>query len=171
MRPFAVRIVVTFMSAIANLIERRGSPSGSISRRVSMMIMAATMVMMTLTGGVLFAIPGVMMSLFTQDAAVIAGGIPLLRIVAVSEPIYGMAIILEGTFNGVGDTKATMIIMLFSFVLFRQLYLFTVYRFIGGIVPVSLGYPAGWIMCSAIILVYYYRFARQKAVRRAEQGL
>ena len=62
-----------------------------------------------------------------------------------------------------------MVIMLFSFVLFRQLYLFTVWQLSGSIVPVALGYPAGWIMCSTIILVYYYRFARQRAIRRAEQ--
>ena len=66
-----------------------------------------------------------------------------------------------------GDTKATMFIMLGSFVLFRQLYLFTAYRLGGGIVPIALGYPAGWIMCSAVILVYYYRFAQQRANRRA----
>ncbi len=64
-----------------------------------------------------------------------------------------------------------MIIMLFSFVFFRQIYLFTAYKLGGGIVPISLGYPAGWIVCSAIILVYYYRFAHKRAILLAEQGL
>ena len=109
--------------------------------------------------------------LFNQEAEVIAFGTLFIRLVSPFYLLCTINQIYSGALRGVGDTKATMIIMLFSFVLFRQLYLFTVYRFIGGIVPVSLGYPAGWIMCSAIILVYYYRFARQKAVRRAEQGL
>ncbi len=45
-----------------------------------------------------------MMGLFTADAAVIALGATVLRMVAVSEPFYGVAIILEGMLQGVGDT-------------------------------------------------------------------
>ena len=107
--------------------------------------------------------------LFNQEAEVIAFGTLFIRLVS---PFYLLCTINQvysGALRGVGDTKATMVIMLFSFVLFRQLYLFTVWHLSGSIVPVALGYPAGWIMCSTIILVYYYRFARQRAIRRAEQ--
>ena len=81
-------------------------------RRVSLLITLLATGFMTVAGAVLFAIPTQMMGLFTNDAAVIAGGVTVLRIVAVSEPIFGMSIILEGVFNGVGDTKAPFIIAL-----------------------------------------------------------
>lgn len=47
------------------------------------------------------------MSLFTQDEIVIRTGARVLRMVALTEPIYGVAVILEGIFNGVGDTMHT----------------------------------------------------------------
>ena len=81
-------------------------------RRVSLLITLMATGVMAVAGAVLFAIPAQMMGLFTNDPAVIAGGVTVLRIVAVSEPIFGMSIILEGVFNGVGDTKAPFVIAL-----------------------------------------------------------
>ena len=54
--------------------------------------------------------PGQVMSIFTKDAEVIRNGIVVLRMVAVSEPIYGALIMMEGIFNGVGNTKTTFIV-------------------------------------------------------------
>ena len=51
-----------------------------------------------------------------------------------------------------------MVIMLTSFVVFRQIYLFTLTRLIGNsMTVVTLGYPAGWVLCSALILIYYLK--------------
>ena len=44
------------------------------------------------------------MGVFTHDPEVIALGTKVLRMVAVSEPVYGVAVVLEGIFQGVGDT-------------------------------------------------------------------
>ena len=60
---------------------------------------------MTMTGGLLFLLSRQMMQLFTPDADVIALGASALRIVALSEPVFGISIILEGIFNGAGDTR------------------------------------------------------------------
>lgn len=66
--------------------------------------------LMTITGTLLFVFPGQVMGIFTKDPEVIRAGIVALRIVAVSEPIYGGMIMLEGIFNGVGNTKTTFIV-------------------------------------------------------------
>ena len=51
-----------------------------------------------------------------------------------------------------------MYIMIFSFVVFRQIYLFIVSNFISNtLVPVVIGFPAGWVVCSLIMFVYYHR--------------
>ena len=60
-----------------------------------------------------------------------------------------------------------MFIILGSFVVFRQIYLFIVYRLGGGIIPIALGYPAGWILCSTIILLYYRSGAWMRKFRRS----
>ena len=61
--------------------------------------------LMILSGGLLFGLAGPLVRLFSADAAVIALGVTVLRMVAVSEPFYGFSIIVEGMMQGVGRTK------------------------------------------------------------------
>ena len=68
--------------------------------------------------------------------------------------------IYSGALRGSGDSRAPMIIMLLSFVCFRQLYLFVVSNFIANeILPLAMGYPAGWLLCSLLTLIYYHKMA------------
>ena len=60
--------------------------------------------MMIISGGLLFAFAPAMMGLFTKDPEVIKLGATVLRMVAVSEPFYGVSIIIEGIMQGVGQT-------------------------------------------------------------------
>lgn len=60
--------------------------------------------MMTVSGTLLFLLAERMMGMFTPDPDVIRLGAVVLRMVAVTEPLYGVAIVLEGIFQGVGDT-------------------------------------------------------------------
>ena len=46
-----------------------------------------------------------MLRLFSSDLAVIALATVVLRMVALSEPFYGVSIITEGMMQGVGNTK------------------------------------------------------------------
>ncbi len=62
----------------------------------------------------LFCFSTSMMRLFTSDAKVIILGAEVLRIVAVSEPFFAVVIILEGTFNGMGETKIPFLISIAS---------------------------------------------------------
>ena len=73
-------------------------------RQLARMLVAIEVALMVVSGGLLFAFAPGMMSLFTIDAAVIALGATVLRMVAVSEPFYGVSIILEGMLQGTGDT-------------------------------------------------------------------
>lgn len=77
-------------------------------------IIVLAVAIMTLTGALLFCFPGALMALFTQDPQVIAQGATALSIVAVSEPAFGLLIILEGVFNGVGDTKTPFVYSLIT---------------------------------------------------------
>lgn len=49
-----------------------------------------------------------------------------------------------------------MIIMLLSFVAFRQVYLFMMSRIFNEIIPIAMSYPAGWLLCSALTVIYYH---------------
>ncbi|MCR4955309.1 MAG: MATE family efflux transporter [Lachnospiraceae bacterium] len=74
------------------------------------MLILITTLLMTFTGTLLFLFPDLVMGFFTKDAEVIARGMVALKMVAVSEPIYGALIMMEGIFNGVGNTKTTFIV-------------------------------------------------------------
>lgn len=64
--------------------------------------------------------------------------------------VYGSAL------RGAGKSQLPMFIMLFSFVFFRQLYLFVVNNYISNtILPIAMGYPFGWILCSILITITY----------------
>ena len=60
--------------------------------------------LMAVSGALLFWLAPRMMAMFTPDGEVIRLGTTVLRMVAVSEPLYGVAVVLEGIFMGVGDT-------------------------------------------------------------------
>ena len=60
--------------------------------------------LMIVSGSLLFLFAPNMMTLFSKDPEVIALGATVLRMVAISEPFYGVAIILEGVMQGVGKT-------------------------------------------------------------------
>lgn len=71
--------------------------------------------------------------------------------------------IYSGSLRGAGDSRATMIIMLLSFVGFRQLYLWLMANYISNTVfLISMAYPAGWLVCSIITLVYYRKVGLKK---------
>ena len=66
--------------------------------------------------------------------------------------------VYSGALRGAGNSQVPMFIMLGSFVVFRQIYLYVMAHFISNeIVPIAMGYPAGWFVCSAVTLLYYAR--------------
>lgn len=73
-------------------------------RDLGRMILLIEVSLMILSGGLLFVFAPTMMGLFSQDPQVIALGATVLRMVAISEPFYGVSIILEGMMQGVGKT-------------------------------------------------------------------
>lgn len=168
---FAMLPLMGFSMAVTTFVGQNYG-AGKLDRARSGPLHAlwiGTLIMVAiLTPMMLFA--PTLVRLFNQEAEVIAFGTLFIRLISPFYLLCTINQIYSGALRGVGDTKATMIIMLFSFVFFRQLYLFTAYRLGGGIVPIALGYPAGWIMCSTVILIYYYRFARQRALKKVAQN-
>ena len=65
--------------------------------------------------------------------------------------------IYSGALRGAGNSRAPMIIMLSSFVVFRQVYLFIMARVCNEILPIAMSYPAGWLVCSVVTAIYYHK--------------
>lgn len=101
-----------------NAVGRRDS--GELLSMVRLIVLL-TAALITVLSLLLFLFPGWVMSIFTRDQAVIAGGAALLRIVAMSEPLFAVAVIMEGVFNGIGEVKAPFLIDVCSMWLIRIL--------------------------------------------------
>jgi len=94
---------------------------------------------------------------FNNDPGVVEYGALLLRWLS---PFYVLCCfnqIYSGALRGAGNTKAPMVIMLCSFVLFRQIYLFIMSRVCNEIIPIAMSYPAGWLLCSLLTSIYYHK--------------
>lgn len=73
------------------------------------MFLPIEIVLMILSGTALFLTAPVLVGIFTRSPEVIALGSTVLRMVAVSEPFYGVSIIVEGLMLGVGKTREPFI--------------------------------------------------------------
>ena len=104
-----------------------------------------------------------LVAFFNDKPEVIGYGTLLLRYIS---PFYLVCCINQvyaGALRGSGNSRVPMVIMLVSFVLFRQCYLYLMANFVSNeVVPIVLGYPAGWVLCSLITLVYYKRTKIEK---------
>lgn len=104
-----------------------------------------------------------LVAFFNDKPEVIGYGTLLLRYIS---PFYLVCCINQvyaGALRGSGNSRVPMVIMLVSFVLFRQCYLYVMANFVSNeVVPIVLGYPAGWVLCSLITLVYYKRTKIEK---------
>ena len=104
---------------------------------------------------VIFASP--IVYFFNKKPEVITYGTLLLQWLS---PFYILCCfnqIYASALRGAGNARAPMIIMLTSFVGFRQLYLFIMSQVCNEILPIAMAYPAGWLLCSILTTVYYHR--------------
>ena len=81
-----------------------GAKDNQRMRDLTRMILVVEVSMMIVSGGLLFAFAPNMMGIFSTSPAVIALGATVLRMVAVSEPFYGVSVVIEGLMQGVGKT-------------------------------------------------------------------
>ena len=65
--------------------------------------------------------------------------------------------VYSGALRGAGNSKAAMVIMLTSFVAFRQVYLFIMARICNEIIPIAMSYPAGWLLSSILSTIYFHK--------------
>jgi len=100
---------------------------------------------------------------FNKEAEVVRYGTLFMRYLTPFYFLFCINNILSSALRGSGNSKVTMYIMLFSFVLFRQAYMFVMSNFISNtLLPLAFGYPAGWAVCSLVTFLYYRSHGLQR---------
>lgn len=129
---------------------------------LSVLIVLLEVVMMLVTGGLLFAFAPQMVRLFSKDPKVITLGSTVLRMVACSEPIFGISIVVEGMLQGAGRTRAPFAFNVAGMWGVRILGTFLCIRFLHG------GLVSAWACMIAhnillcLLFVIYYRMLERK---------
>ena len=128
--------------------------------------LAMSMTVTVLISAAVIAFAPYLVEFFNDSEGVVQFGTMFLKWLT---PFYTLCCINQiytGALRGAGDSRSPMFIMLGSFVLFRQIYLFVMSHVANEIIPIAMSYPAGWILCSVLTLIYYRKrhLARLKLV-------
>lgn len=133
-------------------------------------LMATVSALILMTPILLFA--PTLATVFNANTEIIHYATILLRYLT---PFYLLCCVnqvFSGALRGAGNSTAPMVIMLASFVGFRQIYLFVMSNYIStDLLPMGFSYPAGWLVCAIITLLYYryYKFRGKSLTETAEK--
>lgn len=155
---FAIQPVMSLSIALTTFVGQNIGAAREDRVRVTArygLAIAALLLTVTITPLILFAPQ--LVALFNRDREVILCGTYFIRTISPCYAAFGINQVYRGILSGRGETVACMWITLFSFVLFRQVYLYAVSRAGLGLQAVSYGYPVGWAVCAVLCLLYYYR--------------
>ncbi len=105
----------------------------------------------------LFLFDRPILMLFTTEEAVVRYGEIFVNLNAGFYVMLGFNQVYASALRGVGNTRAPMLIMLGSFVAFRQIYLYCVRQVTDALLPVAFSFPLGWTLCAVLMYVCYRR--------------
>lgn len=136
-------------------------------KSLTTMFLPVEVCLMCVTGGALFASAPVLMGLFSKSGEVIGLGTTVLRMVAVSEPLYGVSIIVEGMMMGVGRTRTPFLYNIIGMWCIRIVGTFVCIRLLG------LGLVSAWgcMIAHNVLLfgLYLLSFVRGTWIPLAER--
>ena len=148
----AQSIALASTTFVGQNLGARDIPRAKEGTKISLYISLTT----TLILSILLNVGGVtMLKIFSSEQEVIHYGHIFLKCCSPCNVCICMNQIYAGALRGAGDSTAPMVIMLFSFVVFRQILLFIGTKIINSIYFVALSYPMGWIVCSLLMYIYY----------------
>ena len=137
-------------------------------KTLAKMFIPVEICLMCVTGGALLISAPLLMGIFSDSQAVITLGAKVLRMVAVSEPLYGVSIIVEGIMMGVGRTKTPFVYNIVGMWCVRIVGTFFCVRVMG----VGLAAAWGCMIAHNVLLfaLYLLTFARGKWNPLAEEA-
>lgn len=147
-------------AASALMGQAYGAKDARRMKSLGRLFLIIEILLMCITGTTLFLAAGSIMKLFSNDAKVIELGTTVLKMVAVSEPVYGVAIILEGMFFGVGDTLYPSIYEAACMWGVRIIGTFVTVKLMGMDLPAAWGCMIAHNTALAMCMIYRYTRGR-----------
>jgi len=134
-------------------------------RDLAKMILTIEVALMILSGSLLFVFAPQMMDLFSDDKLVIGLGTSVLRLVALSEPFYGVSIIIEGMLQGMGRTMIPFVCNIIGMWGVRIVGTFLCTQLLGMGLISAWGCMIGHNLLLFVLFVSYYRSGKWNPLR------
>lgn len=96
-------------------------------------------------------------AIFNSEPAVVEAGRTMQLAFVPFYIVLPIVQIYNGVLRGAGKSSVPMYIMVFNFVILRQIYLFFVTQMTSEVYYVFLGWPVTWITCAIMFIVYYHK--------------
>ena len=125
-------------------------------KRLGSTVLPLEVGLMIVSGGLLFLFAEPLVRLFSRDESVIRLGTTVLRMVAVSEPFYGIPIVVEGLMQGVGKTMAPFVYNIVGMWAVRILGTWICTRFLGLGLVAAWGCMIGHNLLLFVFFIFHY---------------
>ena len=149
----------------------RGAGDHERFRRLAGTVLPLEAGLMILSGGALFLLAEPLVRLFSTEPEVIRLGTAVLRMVAVSEPFYGVPIVVEGLMQGVGKTRAPFVYNVIGMWAVRILGTYICTRLMGMGLVAAWGCMIGHNMLLFILFTVHYLTGRWDPWLYPEKGM
>lgn len=107
-----------------------------------------------------------LLSIYSDEADVVAYGMERLGVVAATYFLCGMMDVVAGSVRGLGYSVLPMLVSIAGACVFRVIWIFTVFRCIHTQFILYASYPISWVLTMSAHLVCFFlvrRRARQRA--------
>ncbi len=148
-----------------NAIGARDLPR---QQKLARTILLLEVSLMCVSGALLFAFAPALVGFFSRDPAVLALGVKVLRMVACSEPVYGVCIALEGMLQGAGKTRIPFLINLSGMWGVRILGTWICTVQLGYGLPAAWGCMIGHNVLLFLLFSIYYRHGKWNPLREGD---
>ena len=145
-----------------------GARDGKKLRSLGSTFLPLEVGLMLFSGGMLFLFAPQLVGLFSRDPQVTKLSVTVLRMVAVSEPFYGVPIVLEGLMQGIGKTTVPFLFNIAGMWGVRILGTFLCTRLLGMGLVSAWGCMIGHNLLLFVLFTVYY--AAGRALPNAESG-
>jgi len=122
--------------------------------RITLWLTTAVIVVASL---ILYVFGKEILAIFNNEADVIAAGRTMQMAFIPFYITLPIVQIYNGVLRGAGKSSVPMYIMVFNFVVLRQIYLAIVTKVTTSVYFVFMGWPVTWITCAIMFFVYYHK--------------
>ena len=158
------------MAAAATLTGNAiGAKNRQMQRDLAVVILTCEVCLMLVTGGLLFLFAPNMVRLFSRDAAVIALGAAVLRMVACTEPFFGCSIVIEGMLQGAGRTLMPFVFNMIGMWGVRIVGTFLCTQVLGFGLRAAWGCMIGHNLLLFLMYALYYASGRWNPLRAGQE--